>query len=156
MIVRVPHKANYTIIANGALEDSRLSWKARGVLAYLLSKPDNWRVIVAHLVTQGPDGKAAITAALEELELYGYIRRTARRNVGGKYDGYDSEVFESPDETASENQTFDRDRLSGHGKSDTNKDGGLTRTELTKTEENFHVDSKSHARQAREIILGRK
>ena len=89
------------MIANGALGDERLSWKARGLLAYLLSKPDNWRVIVAHLVTQGPDGKTSVMAGLEELETAGYIRRTKRPAIGGRYDGYDTELYESPDGTAS-------------------------------------------------------
>ena len=110
VIVRTPHTKNYTMIANGALGDERLSWKARGLLAYLLSKPDNWRVIVAHLVTQGPDGKTSVMAGLEELETAGYIRRTKRPSIGGRYDGYDTELYESPDETASGFSTSNQGR----------------------------------------------
>jgi len=39
MIVRTPNRDRFTIIDKRALEDDRLSWRARGLLAYLLSKP---------------------------------------------------------------------------------------------------------------------
>ena len=44
MIIRAarPHQ-NYTVVHNELIEDSQLTWKARGILVYLLSKPDHWR-----------------------------------------------------------------------------------------------------------------
>ena len=42
MIIRAarPHQ-NYTIVHNELIEDQSLTWKARGILVYLLSKPDH-------------------------------------------------------------------------------------------------------------------
>lgn len=94
MIIRTPGRERFLILSKVPLEDTRLSWKARGLHAYLMSKPDSWSVLVAHLVNQGPDGKDSVMSGLRELEGAGYIRRTRRRNQPGKYDGIDYEVFE--------------------------------------------------------------
>jgi hypothetical protein len=97
MIVRNPTKERYTVISNAALEDVRLSLKAKGLLAYLLTKPDGWKVIVIHLVKQSNDGRYAIEKALDELETFGYIVRTPqKRSDSGKFDGIDTEVHERP------------------------------------------------------------
>ena len=62
------------------LEDSRLSYKAKGILAYLLSKPDNWKVIVGNLVNYSADGKASVYAGLKELKECGYYEKVPIRN----------------------------------------------------------------------------
>jgi len=74
-IVRGPRRRGYVIIPNRAVEDSRLSWKARGLLAYLLSRPDGWHTDSVRLADVGPDGRDAIRSGLTELERAGYLRR---------------------------------------------------------------------------------
>ena len=44
-IVRVEKNKNYTIINNTSLYDERLSWKAKAIHAFMLSKPDDWTFI---------------------------------------------------------------------------------------------------------------
>ena len=78
------------------MEDPRLSWKARGLLAYLLTKPDNWQVHVAQLVGDGPDGTHSVRLGLIELEQAGYITRHKNRSVGGSFNGWEVEVHETP------------------------------------------------------------
>ena len=41
-IKRVKKEMNYTIINNTGLKDKSLSLKAKGLLAYMLSLPDDW------------------------------------------------------------------------------------------------------------------
>lgn len=95
MIIRTARRDRYVVISKVPLEDTRLSWRARGLLSYLLSKPDNWTVMIAHLVNEAPDGRSSVMAALRELEANGYLWRTKRR-VAGQFDGVDSEVYEEP------------------------------------------------------------
>lgn len=84
-IERAAHDRDYTVIANAALRDGRLSWKARGMLAYLLSKPDDWTVVQAELETAGPEGRAAVRAGLAELERAGYLTRDrVTRRIDGR------------------------------------------------------------------------
>lgn len=85
MIIRVKHQRRYTTIDNQVLEDERLSFKAVGVLAYLLSKPDSWEANYRHLATTHADGELAVRTALKELEDAGYIERRREAGAGGKF-----------------------------------------------------------------------
>lgn len=97
-IVRVSKRDNsYAIIDPFFLSDERLSWKAKGLLGYLLSKPSNWRVYVSDLVKRSKDGKDAVYSALKELEAAGYIeRRQLRDPETQRISGYETVVFERP------------------------------------------------------------
>jgi DNA-binding MarR family transcriptional regulator len=65
-------------------EDDRLSFRAKGLLAYLLAKPDDWRVYVGDLVRRTSDGRTAIYSTLKDLERAGYVERDQVRNGQGK------------------------------------------------------------------------
>lgn len=95
MIVRAKRKTNFTIISNVGMNDERLSLKAKGMLAYLLTKPDNWQVSDRHLATIGPDGRSAVQAALKELETFGYLVRKQCRNEQGQW-AYVSYIYDEP------------------------------------------------------------
>lgn len=86
MIVRAPRAtANYTVLPNRVLRDNRLSWKARGLLAYLLSMPDNWRTNSAQLAGVGRDGREAVRTGLAELEAAGYLARRRNQDSAGHW-----------------------------------------------------------------------
>lgn len=68
-------KRNSTGIPNSLLNDSTLSFRARGLASFILSKPDDWRIDSAALARTGKDGRHAILSALTELEKAGYLRR---------------------------------------------------------------------------------
>lgn len=75
---------NFTIISNDWLRDERLTFKARGLLAYIESHHVKWEINVGWLVAHSVEGKEAIRSAIAELELYGYLRRE-QENVGGRF-----------------------------------------------------------------------
>jgi len=83
-------------------EDKRLSWAARGLLIFLLGKPDHWEVSVKHLIaqTEGAVGKSsgrdAVRVILKELEEVGYLRVDLARSDGGSFNGMDYTVSEIP------------------------------------------------------------
>lgn len=66
------------------LADPRLSWKAKGILAYLVGHPDNWVVQVDDLVKKSTTGRDAVYAALKELKENGYAKLEVLRE-GGKF-----------------------------------------------------------------------
>ena len=88
-IIRVNHKASYTVISNELINDSRLDYKDVGLLVYLLSKPDSWEVSTAHLQTIKKSGRDAIHASLNAIIKAGYATR--KTNPRG---GWDYEIFE--------------------------------------------------------------
>ena len=103
-IIRVARdKAHpYTIINNTPLRDPRLSWKAKGMIGYLLTMPDDWQVLMCHLVQQSPCGHFATYSGLRELEDVGYIRRTRVRDERGRITRVEYVVFEVPPPDAQE------------------------------------------------------
>lgn len=95
-IQRAPHDRRYTVIQNQALQNQQLSWKARGLLAYLLSLPDDWRVYVTELADHSTDGTAATRSGLQELIDADYVKRERRRDDEGKFAGWTYLVYENP------------------------------------------------------------
>jgi hypothetical protein len=73
-------------------EDLRLSWAARGLLIFLLGKPDHWEVSVKHLIKQTEEavgkhsGRDAVRVIIKELEQVGYITADKARS-SGRFDG---------------------------------------------------------------------
>jgi len=94
-IIKIRKKDNYTILNNKSLTDARLSWKARGLWAYLMSLPADWEVSVNDLVKRGPDGRDSVYGILKELKSYGYIEHRYQRHNGQIYKG-EYLVFEEP------------------------------------------------------------
>ena len=88
---------NYTRIENSTLGDSRLSWKARGILAFMLSLPEDWEFNTQFFLNQAPDGKDSFNSGLEELEKFGYLFRTKeQRNEKGQFMKSEWTILEIP------------------------------------------------------------
>lgn len=73
-------RSNFYFLDKRISEDTNLSWDARGMLIFLLGKPDHWEICIQALVnaTQGSSrasGKFAVYAILKELIEAGYITR---------------------------------------------------------------------------------
>lgn len=102
-VIRVQKRPNnFVMIDKGFLENPNLSWKAKGILAYLLSKPDNWKVVTRNLVNQSVDGKSAVYSGLKELSEQGYYtKRPIRNEKGTRIVQWESIVFEVPENSAS-------------------------------------------------------
>lgn len=95
-IIRVSKVDHYSVIDNRFLSDNRLSWKAKGLLTYLLSKPNGWEVRIGDLIKQSTDGEDSVRAGLNELKDAGYINWEQRRDAAGHITGYEYTVYERP------------------------------------------------------------
>ncbi|MDF2434739.1 MAG: hypothetical protein JWP44_4370 [Mucilaginibacter sp.] len=98
---------NYYRVRNSISGDKRLSWSARGLLIFLLSKPDHWEVSVAALVNEtegslrgagGHTKRDGVKAILAEVMAAGYIARSdkPKHNPDGSFAGYDYIVSDYP------------------------------------------------------------
>lgn len=85
----------YTTLPQPVTTDVRLSFKALGILAYLLSRPDDWRPNYRQLAKSHADGAHAVMAGLRELEAAGYYSRTKVRHRDGSF-GWVTTVSETP------------------------------------------------------------
>jgi hypothetical protein len=72
----------YVTIENSMFHDSNISWKAKGILGYLLTKPDGWKVRVKDLMKNGNEGERAIRSGLKELQEFGYLAYYRTRENG--------------------------------------------------------------------------
>lgn len=96
-IVRGPRLSrDFTVISNDVLRDERLSYRARGLLASMLSYPPEWAVNSTQLARKGSEGRDAVRTALTELETVGYLVRETVRSEDGTIRTV-STVLESPE-----------------------------------------------------------
>ena len=83
-IIRAKHNKDFTQINNATLREKGLSLRARGLLAYMLSFPDNWEFSVCNIVAETGESEYMINKTLSELEKAGFFSRIRVRNSGGK------------------------------------------------------------------------
>ena len=83
--IRVATRKRFTQVDRECVNDDRLSYRARGVLIWLLDKPDDWRTNSEAIARAGAEGRDAIRKALQELEDCGYLLREKLRDDLGKW-----------------------------------------------------------------------
>lgn len=94
-ILRVEKNGNYTVLHRAALNDKRLSWKAKGILAYMLSMPNDWIFYMEELMKHATDGEKSFRAGFNELKKHGYVKRFPVYE-NKKIIRWETVVFESP------------------------------------------------------------
>lgn len=96
-IFRVAKNADnpFVMIDRRPIENPKLSWKAKGLLAYLISRPDDWVVRFRDLVNRSPDGGHTVRGAMKELKAAGHVQVIAERD-GGRVKRWIYEVYELP------------------------------------------------------------
>lgn len=96
-VMRVVKNKDYSTVHNGFINNKNLSFKAKGILLYFLSKPDNWEFYLKEMAKNSKDGVESIKAGISELENLGYIHKSLKRSDNGKLSGgYDYTVYEIP------------------------------------------------------------
>lgn len=93
-IFRQQRESNFTYVPNEILHDSSLSWKAKGLLVFILSLPNNWELNTAHLKTKSTDGADSVYSGLKELCDAKYMWKRARG--GGVGGGWEYLVWDTP------------------------------------------------------------
>lgn len=81
------------------IENSELSWAAKGVWTYLISRPDGWAVNRSDLLGKSKDGDTALRKILKDLEEAGLLK-IERQKVQGKFGPTVWTVFEEPIEVS--------------------------------------------------------
>ena len=136
MIQRSARTGNFTVLGNIIFADNALSFEAMGLLAYLLSKPDNWSIHPRALskATEGSDqrrGMGKIYDLLNVLIAAGYVVRFKRASGEVDYIVYDEPVRDdmaSNPNQENPNQDFPDVLINTEGQQELNlsKDGRKT------------------------------
>jgi hypothetical protein len=98
-IIRAEKRKNFTTISNSTLRDERLSWKARGLLAYMLTNNNDWLFYIDELKNHARDGFKATKSAFNELGFAGYLSVRIKYDTDNKaFNGREIIVHEIPAE----------------------------------------------------------
>jgi hypothetical protein len=97
MIFRTKKKQrDFVQIDNVLIENPNLSWKAKGLLVYLLRKSDEWKAMMCDLLEHSTDGETAVRSALAELRKAGYAELKVKRGDDGTLEGSEWMIHEEP------------------------------------------------------------
>lgn len=94
--------------------NQRLSWKAKGIMLYLLSLPDNWQVYESEITKHATDGLRATRSGIKELIAAGYIHRIQKRTETSQFAGYEYIVHESPQKPLKSTVMLKRENAKRH------------------------------------------
>lgn len=130
-IIRTKRLTRFTVINNDLLEDKRLDWRDLGLLTYLLSKPDNWEVSVAHLQKERKTGRYAIYESLKNLIAAGYVKGRAKQG------GFEYEVFDVSTIHLTENHDAENHDAENHRRENPPQ---VNTDSLTKTDNSTNTD----------------
>ena len=88
-LIRLTIKRNerYKTIYLEAIEDPRLSWRAKGLHTYLISRPPDWKIRYKDLEARATDGKTALASAIKELQDAGYLTIDRLQDEHGRFVG---------------------------------------------------------------------
>lgn len=84
-IIRRKKRRQYLIVDSKLAKNRQITLKAKGLMMYLLSLPDNWELTVTELIRHTKEGKDAVTSAINELIDAKYIHKENRRNEKGQF-----------------------------------------------------------------------
>jgi hypothetical protein len=131
-IIRVKKDKRYFSASNEPFNDKRLSWEARGLMGYLLSKPDGWKTRMHDIKNQGPAKDRKVERMLAELRLYGYMNRIRLKLESGKFD-WITDVYESPSQNPNPTTEIIKTSVSKRTTGKKKKTSGAKRTSASRT-----------------------
>lgn len=102
----------FGMVPNMLLNNENISLKAKGLFAFMQSKPQGWNFSVEGMAFQLKESKSAISSALIELETFGFVTRKKQQTAKGFVTNYKL-FFEKPiaDFPTLENPTFEKPTL---------------------------------------------
>lgn len=88
----MPFERDFVQIPNAWLRDTKLSRRARGLLAELMTHRAGWHITIASLQKAGPEGRDAIRGAVQELVGRGYLVRRQTQGESGRFNEIEYEI----------------------------------------------------------------
>lgn len=128
-VFKVEKTKNFTIMSNHHLQNKNLSLKAKGLLSYMLSLPNDWDYSLAGLVANSKESKTSIRNTLNELKENHYLSITKLypNQTESKKIEYVYNIYEEPhlepgiQKQDTENQYLDFQSLENDTQINTNK-----------------------------------
>jgi predicted glycosyltransferase len=97
--MRIKRNKKYKTIRCDGVEDRRLTWAAKGLHTYLITRPEGWQVQHADLLRRSANKSGVLRGCIALLKQHGYLVITRLRNAQGRFEGWEWTVFEKPQST---------------------------------------------------------
>ena len=110
-VYKVVKERNYTVVDNGFINDPNLSWKAKGIMLYFLSLPEDWKIHLDEIKNHATDGISSLKAGVKELTEQGYTKRQPVRDENGAFVEWETLIFERKHGENVENSPLDENPL---------------------------------------------
>ena len=117
MKIKKVYQKSFTTVDNTVLNDTNLSWKAKGLFVYLWSQSDEWDFYESEVVKHSTDKIASLKSGLKELEQQGYLKRQRKRDNKGHFKENEWILSDNP---MLENPMLDNPMLDNHTLTNTN------------------------------------
>lgn len=149
-VFKIEKNSNYTVMSNYHLQDRNLSYKAKGLLSFMLSLPDDWDYSINGLVAISKERIDAIKSILIELKNNNYLEIKRFRNKKGLFE-YEYYIYEIPknnpegENPAMDKPTLDTPKMDNPIQINTNKQNTNNKDDkYDKTESSFFVPEEHH------------
>lgn len=140
----IKESGDFVIVHKTFVFDERLSAKAKGILLYFLSRPDDWQIYTSEVVKHMSDGQKSINNGIKELIECGYVHRKQKRSESGVFNGYEYLVYEKPTEMPLSENGKTENGLSENGKTE-NRKGRTTNNNRTNNDLTNNNNTKNNS-----------
>ena len=90
---KIKHKNPFTAVPNAVLNDSRITFKAKGIYSYLFSKPDGWVFYNQAILNETAEGITSFQSGIKELVKYGWLKKQQLIGKNGQFGGNEYELI---------------------------------------------------------------
>jgi len=112
-VFKIEKTKNYTVMSNYHLRDRDLSYKAKGLLSFMLSLPEDWDYSLAGLCAISKESRDGIRSILKELQEHHYVEIEKVRGDKGYFE-YNYLIYEVPHFIEVETQLTNPDMENPH------------------------------------------
>lgn len=136
MKIKKVYQKRFTTVDNAVLNDTKLSWKAKGLFVYLWSQADEWDFYETEVVKHSTDGLSSLKSGLKELEEQGYLKRERQRDDKGHFKENNWILSEKPilENRMLDNPILDNSTLTNTNNNNTNNNNNNITTTTGTTE----------------------
>jgi len=92
--LKIERNEKFSTISLAAVEDPRLSWGAKGLHTYLISRPPNWQIRYVDILRRSKNRATALKGLIRVLKSIGYLEIKPIHGTSGKFSGTEWTVRE--------------------------------------------------------------
>ncbi|MDO5569015.1 MAG: hypothetical protein Q4G04_02745 [bacterium] len=112
-VFKIEKTKDFTVMSNYHLRDKSLTYKAKGLLSFMLSLPEDWDYSLAGLTAISKESRDGIRSILKELQTYHYLEIEKVRGDKGYFE-YNYLIYEKPHFIEVDNEKINPDMQIPH------------------------------------------